>query len=436
MKRKIYDSLLAWKQNGSKKPLMVIGARQIGKTYTVEEFGAKEFSNFLSFNLFYRKDIVDLFAANINTQDKIDQLELIVREPIDFENTLLFFDEVQESEELIETLKYFAESEQHYNIICAGSLLGVKLKRFKHSFPVGKVELLHMYPLDFEEYLWASSEMGLSQHIRECFVNNTQLITSLHERCLKLVRQYICVGGMPEAVKDFIEHDNQILRFNSDILSAIYQSYLSDMSKYINSPQEATRIAKAYDSMPAQLANNSHKFQYAKIKRGAKGREYGSALSWLEASAMVYECQAVTQPNAPLKGFANPDMFKFFINDSGILCSLLDVRPSDIMLDTAFFYKGIIVENYVAGQFAATGVPLYYWRDESNAEVDFLISTPDGIIPVEVKAGTNKKTPSLKLYQEKYKPTWSIKITAKNFGFVNKIKSVPLYAAYCIKDIL
>jgi predicted AAA+ superfamily ATPase len=436
MERTVYQRLLDWQQRGCKKPLIVIGARQIGKTYIVEEFGTREFPQFLSFNLTQRRDIVDLFAKEINTQEKIEQLEFLIGHAIDFENTLLFFDEAQESEELIEALKFFAETQQRYNIICAGSLLGVKLKRFTRSFPVGKVELIHMHPMDFEEYLWAIEQRLLSEHIRDCFTKNQKMFESLHEKALGFFRQYLCVGGMPEAVMNLMAVGNQVLRFDREILKNIQQSYISDMAKYVISPQEAARIEAAYYSIPSQLGNTSNKFQYAKVRKGAKRREFETPLNWLAASEMVYECKAVTQAVAPLNGYVDPDTFKFFINDSGLLTSLLNIRFSDIMLDVPLPYKGVIAENYVATQLAAHSIPLRYWRNASDAEVDFLIDTSDGIIPVEVKSGTNKKTPSLKRYTENFCPAWSIRVSARNFGFTNGIKSLPLYAAFCIPDMI
>jgi predicted AAA+ superfamily ATPase len=436
MERKTYQRFLEWKRRGCKKPLMVVGARQIGKTYLIDEFAKREFKRVLAFNLTARKDIVELFSRRINTQEKVDQLEFLIGQAIDFENTLLFFDEVQESEELIEAMKFFAEADRHYNIICAGSLLGVKLRRFGRSFPVGKVEFISMYPMDFEEYLWACDERLLSEHIRECFNKDQEMFSPLHERALKLYRQYLCVGGMPEALSDLIASENQVLSFNRSILDNIQQSYISDMAKYVISPQEAARIEAAYYSLASQLGNTSHKFQYAKVKKGAKRRDFETSLNWLVASRMVYECKAVTSAQPPLNSSIDPDTFKLFLNDSGLLVNLLDVRFPDIMLDVAFPGKGIIAENYVAAQMAAHAVPLRYWRDSSNAEVDFLIDTPDGIIPLEVKSGTNKGSPSLRRYMDAFCPAWAVRVTAKNFGFVKGIKSVPLYATFCLSDLI
>jgi len=432
MERKIYQKLKSWKDAGAKKPLLLIGARQIGKTYTALEFCEKEFRKALVFNLLDRADIVTLFAENINTEEKIRKLELIVGENIDFENTVLFFDEVQESEPLIAALKYFAESKMAYKILCAGSLLGVKLKRFGSSFPVGKVEMLDMFPMDFEEYLLAYGEAGLAAEIRNCFLKNSSMSAPLHEKCLRRFHEYLCVGGMPEAVMNIVSEKGDILRFNAGILKNIYRSYLNDMHRYINSPLEASRIDAIYHSIPAQLGNQSRKFQYAKIRQGARSRNYESALEWLVASGMVYRCATAARPEAPLKGYEDAEQFKLYLNDPGILCSLLGLRLSEVMLDGDYQYKGVLTESYVAGQFAAAGIPLFYWRSDNMAEVDFLLDTPDGIAPIEVKSGENKRSASMELYRKRFLPEKLFRISANNFGAMQGIVSIPLYAAHLL----
>ena len=435
MRRKIYHQLLAWKAAGATKPLMVIGARQVGKTYTIEEFAQAEYPEFVQFNLTHQKDIVRLFDSDINTVDKVKQLQYIIGRPIDYEHTLLFFDEIQESEGLIEALKYFAESPINYNIICAGSLLGVKIKRFKRSFPVGKVKMLHMHPMDFEEYLDAFDDSGLTTFIRECLQGSKQMSEPLHDKCLDYFRRYLCVGGMPEAVANLLSVDNEVLRFDRSIHQDIYESYLADMTKYVKNPQESAKIEAVYRMMPTQLGNSSRKFQYSKVRKGAKGRDYDSAISWLTASEMVLQCLAISDAQMPLKGFLDDGVFKLFFNDPGILGNLVDVRYPDIMLNKISSYKGILTENYVAAQLVSTDVPLHYWRIESKYEVDFLIQTGDGIIPIEAKAGTNKVSASLRAYQNTYNPSWVIRLSARNYGFVNQVRTIPLYAAFAIKEL-
>jgi len=436
MKRKISQQLIDWKNSGATKPLMIIGARQVGKTYIIEEFAKTQWLAYEQFNLMERDDIVDLFESRMSTKDKIDQLEMIVGHPIDFEKTLLFFDEVQESERLIEALKFFAESHVNYKVICAGSLLGVKLKRFKRSFPVGKVKMLHMYPLDFEEYLLALDQTELAKLIRECSMGNKTMSDPVHQKCLNLFRRYLCVGGMPEAVNDLVSKDNEVLRFDRSILDDIYESYIADMSKYINNKPEAAKIEAIYRSVPAQIGNRSSKFQYSKVKKGARGRDYDLALSWLVASEMVYQCNAIQTPKMPLKGYLDASVFKLYLNDPGILCNLVDIRYPSIMLDENHEYKGILIESYVASQLVCSGIPLHYWRSENNAEIDFLVQTDDGVIPIEAKSGRNKVSSSLKRYREEYAPKWVIRLQARNFGFVGGVKTIPLYAAFAIADLV
>jgi predicted AAA+ superfamily ATPase len=411
---------------------MVVGARQVGKTYSIDEFCRQHYREYHYFNLFDRADIVALFREDINTEAKVRRLELIIGQSVDFEQSVFFFDEVQESEELISALKFFAESKAAYNIICAGSLLGVKLRRFKKSFPVGKVELLSMCPMDMEEYLWAFGESGLAQEIRDCHQAERPLVRPLHDKALELYRTYLCSGGLPEAVQQIVEVQGDVLRIQEEILANIITSYLSDMNKYILTSMEGGRIEAIYDSVPPQLNNKSGKFQFAKINKSARSRDYESALDWLASSRMILRSNAVEIPKMPLKGYEKNECFKLYLNDPGILRHQLRIRPADIMLDVAFELKGILAENYVANQLTARGIPLCYWRDANRAEVDFLLDLPEGIVPIEVKSGHSKKSSSLRAYIDAYGPPYAIRMLQKNFGTANGIHTMPLYAAFCL----
>jgi predicted AAA+ superfamily ATPase len=435
MKRKIYSELLAWKNSGTSKPLMIIGARQVGKTYIIERFCKAEFNEVLSFNLMDNPEIVEIFALNINMGDKISKIELLIGHKINYEETVIFFDEVQISEELIASMKYFAESETAYNIICAGSLLGVKLSRLKQSFPVGKVKLLNMFPMDFEEFLWAMDEELLSEEIRKCFSGTVEMPGPVHLKALDLYRKYLCVGGMPEAVKDLAVKSCDVLLFDRAILADIQTGYLADMTKYIETPLEASRIEAVYRSIPSQLGNRNGKFQYGKIQQGARARSYETALSWLVSSRMIYQCNRTSSPKAPLGGYVEENYFKLFLNDSGLLANIAEVRFDAIMLDRDFAYKGVLTENYIAGQFVAQGIPLYYWHSGNKSEIDFLIDSQQGVLPIEAKSGTNVRARSLEVYIEKFKPDMSIRVSAKNFGYANRVLSVPLYAVHMLKNI-
>lgn len=433
LKRKIYEELLYWKSNEIKTPLMIIGARQIGKTYIITEFCKNEFENYIYLNLFEHPEIIKIFAQEINTDEKFSRMKLYLNKQIDLENTIIFFDEIQESEELISALKYFSESELPYKIICAGSLLGVKLNRFHASFPVGKVRMLDMHPMDFEEFLLACESQLLIDEIYKCYNEMIPIDEVLHEKLLKLYRLYLCIGGMPEAIKNFISNNKDILDFRTFIISDIVTSYLNDMNKYVINDMEAVRIETIYKSIPNQLGNTSNKFQYSKINKSARSREYQSSLDWLLSSGMVCKCFLLNAIQVPPKAFISEDDFKLYLSDVGILTSLLEIKSSDIILDKSFIYKGVIAENYVANQLLCNKYSLYYWNSTNTAEVDFVIYTDDGMVPIEVKAKDNVTSKRLNIYVKRFNPKYSIRISAKNFGYQNGIKSVPLYAVFCIK---
>ena len=438
MQRKIYSKLLDWKNNSlNNKPLMVLGVRQCGKTYIIEEFCKKEYKKYYTLNLFQRSDIIDLYKSRKSSSEKYTILKSLINFDFDEEGSILFIDEIQESEELISDLKYFCEEHKNAKIICAGSLLGVKLKRFSKSFPVGKVWRLNLYPMDFEEFLMAFNENMLIDYMKDCFINNKPM-DILHDKAMYYYRNYLITGGMPESIMNMIKINNDYINYNKEIISNIIESYFDDMKKYVDSTSETLRIRRLYNSLPNQLANTSHKFQYSKIDKNAKSREYEVPLDWLLSANMVLRVNSVKIPQKPLKGFENNDVFKLFFSDIGILNNLLEISTNDILNDNLEIYKGIITENYVANQLISNNVPIYYWKS-NDAEVDFLITTSeDGVIPIEVKSSDNTQAKSLKVYINKYKPNYSIKLSTKDFSYdvKNKIKSIPLYATFLIKNLV
>lgn len=437
MERKLYKRLLEWKETNIEMPLMIIGARQVGKTYTIKEFCENEFKNYVYINLFDDENIVELFKQKISITEKIQLLKIIIKNSkdiaIDFENTLIFFDEIQESEELISALKYFNESETPYKIICAGSLLGVKLNRMEKSFPVGKVDIIDMYPMDFEEFLIASIGKEITQLIREHYKNNEPLIEIMHNDLISLYRLYLCTGGMPASVKNILSNNKDILKYNQNILKNIIKGYLNDMKKYVKDVTETVRIANIYNSIPSQIGNKSNKFQYSKIRSGARSKNYETALQWLLSSKLVSKVCLLNSVRIPPEVYKDEETFKLYLSDVGILMSLLNINFEDIILDKNLLYKGDIAENYVLQQLNINFENIYYWKNSNTAEVDFIINTKDGLIPIEVKANNNVTSKSLKMYIEQYKPTYAIRVSTKNFGFANGIKSVPLYATFCIE---
>ena len=434
MKRLFEDTLMKWKNNGMKKPLMVIGARQTGKTYTIEKFISENFEEHLSFNIEKEERIRDIFEKSIDAEVIIKELELYIGKNIDLDKTVIFFDEIQESERLITSLKYFCESKLPFKIICAGSLLGVKLKRLKSSFPVGKVTMEYMYPLNFEEFLLATGKEMLRDKIKECYKTMTPLPDFAHEDALKLYRLYLCVGGMPEAVDNFVNNGLDIFKFDFKILSNIRESYVADMKKYVDNKSESVKIEKVYYSIPEQLAKENKNFQYSILEKNARGRKYRNPIEWLMASKLVLIANNVKRVEIPLKVFADENTFKLYLSDVGLLLNLSEIKYNEVLMDEDFIFKGVITENYVAQELIRQFPSLYYWTSDRDAEVDFLIHTNDGIIPIEVKSGINNKSKSLNVYIEYNKPKYAIRLSTRNFGFENNIKSIPLYATFCFKD--
>lgn len=437
MRRKIYNKLLEWKSNDkNKKPLMVLGVRQCGKTYVIKDFCKNEFENVCVINLLERDDIIELFSRPINSEEKYNILKTMLNYDIEDENTVLFIDEIQESEDLISQLKFFCENHNNVNIICAGSLLGVKLKRLKKSFPVGKVWMIDMFPMDFEEFLVANNREKFVDLLKDCFNNNKFLGSPLHEELLRYYRIYLLTGGMPEAIQNIVDANLDYVKYDTKILKNILASYYKDMRKHVKNEAEALKIERVYRTLPSQLMNASKKFQLSIIDVDARNREYETAIDWLMGSNMIIKCECVSLPEIPLKGFVDNETFKFYLSDVGILCTILGLSVRDIVTDNISLYKGIIAENFVANQLLCNGFDLFYWKNTATAEVDFLLYTADGVIPVEVKAGENTQSKSLKVYMEKYDAKYAIRISTKDFGYdpKTKIKSVPLYATFLIKD--
>ena len=433
MYRIFEKKLINWKNSGMEKPLMVIGIRQIGKTYTIQKFIKENFEEYIYFNLEKEEYLREIFEKTIDSEKIMDEIELYIGKKIDISKTILFFDEVQVSEKFIVSLKYFCESKRPYKIICAGSLLGVKINRFNDSFPVGKIQMEHMYPMSFEEFLIALNKEMLLEKIKESYENMIPLPTFAHEEALLLYKRYLCVGGMPEAVKNFISNESDILKYDSNILSNIIDMYIADMNKYVKNSLETVKIEKVYKNIPVQLAKDKKTFKYNLIEANARKRMYEHPIEWLISSGMILSSNKIKKAEIPLKVYQDEEYFKLYLSDVGILVAMSEIRFNDLILDKPFSFRGAITENYVAQEFTANDISLYYWTYGRNAEVDFIIYNNDGIIPVEVKSGDNVRSTSLKFYINENKPKYSIRLSTRNFGFENNIKSIPLYAAFCIK---
>jgi len=419
MKRKISKWLSEWKTNPKRMPLIINGARQVGKTYIIKQFGKEEYKHILYLNL----EIEDNFCKFLETElspDKIIQyLEAAKGVNVNAGNTLIFFDEIQVCEQALTSLKYFCEQAPEQHVIAAG------------SFPVGKVQQINMYPMDFEEFLWAMDREKLSEEIKAHFDKDLAMPNALHDIALQYHQQYMIVGGMPAAVSSFIETGsyNNVQLIQNDIM----QQYIADMSKYATSAT-SVKIRACYNSIPAQLAKDNRKFQYKTVQRGGTATIFGEAIDWLQFAGIVLKCQRLEHGFIPLNAYADLSNYKLYMADIGIL-TLHSRIPLQTMLspiEVHNIFLGSMAENYVAQAFVDKGYDLFYWQSEGKAEIDFVLQIQDSVIPVEVKKGHRNRSRSLGIFANKYKSPYAIRISKKNFGFENNIKSVPLYAVFCI----
>jgi len=431
MYRKIIKYFLQWKESPHRKPLILQGARQVGKTYSILEFGRTHYENVAYFNFESNPKLSETFEENISPGYLIPILSHIAGQTIIKEKTLIVFDEVQLCERALTSLKYFCEEAPDYHIIVAGSLLGVAVNRDRFSFPVGKVDIKTLYPMDLEEFMLALGEDALVANIKECFENDTAMPPALHDAAIQIYRQYLVVGGMPECVVQYVNTKDHILVRH--IQSNILASYLNDMSKY-NNLNEIKKTRLVYDNITVQLSKKNTRFQYKLIKKGGRASEFENAIEWLVLSGIVSQIYRVEQITKPLENYRDIDAFKVYVSDLGLLCAKKDLMPNDVlyMVEELNDFKGGMVENYVNSQLIINGYTTYYWESDRGAEVDFIIQRDGKIIPIEVKSADNTKAKSLKVYIDTYKPEYAIKLSTKNFGFEDGKKTVPLYAAFCI----
>ncbi len=431
MYRKIIRFLESWKESDYRKPLILQGARQVGKTYALLEFGRMCYENVAYFNFETNPKLSETFEEDISPDYLIPILSHIAGVTIVREKTLIVFDEVQLCERALTSLKYFCENAPEYHVAVAGSLLGVAVNRVRFSFPVGKVDMKTLYPMDLEEFMLACGEESLVEQIKECFAADRPLPSALHDAAMGLYRQYLVVGGMPECVGQFVSTKDYILVRH--IQDTILASYLSDMSKY-NQLNEIKKTRLAYDNITVQLSKKNTRFQYKLIKKGGRAAEFENAIEWLCLSGIASRVYKVEQIKKPLENYRDIDSFKIYVSDLGLLCAKKDLGANDIlyMVEELNDFKGGMVENYVNMQLTLNGYRTYYWESERGAEIDFIIQRDGQIIPIEVKSADNTRAKSLKLYMDAFKPAYAIKLSAKNFGFQDGKKIVPLYAAFCI----
>jgi hypothetical protein len=431
MLRKITAQLLEWKDSEYRKPLVLQGARQVGKTYAVLEFAREQYDNVAYINFEFDKATTAIFENSLDPKEVVPKIEVFTKQTITKGRTLIFLDEIQKCPPALTALKYFCEFAPEYHVIVAGSLLGVAVSREEFSFPVGKVNRLTLFPMDFEEFLIAMGKSDFVDRIKECFETNTPMDTVYHNSLLEYYRQYLVVGGMPDCVAKFIETgDYTLIRATQKL---ILEDYLDDMSKY-NSKNEIKKTRLTYNSVTAQLSKKNTRFQYKLIKSGGRAAEFENAIEWLGLSGIVTRVHALDTIKKPLDNYKNIDSFKIFVSDVGLLCAKNNVLANDILYESSELndFKGGMTENYVCTQLACCGYECYTWHSDGEAEMDFVIQREGRIIPIEVKSADNSKAKSLAIYIGKFKPEYAIKVSANNFGFAGGIKTIPLYAAFCI----
>ena len=425
MYRVAIEKLLKWKESKRRKPLIIEGARQVGKTWLMQEFGRQAYAETVYINFDSNSRMANLFASDLDVNRLIMGLELYAGRKINPDNTLLIFDEVQEVPRALASLKYFYENAPEYHIVCAGSLLGIALHEGT-SFPVGKVDFLKLYPLSFREFLMATAREGYARLLEQ---HDFQMVTSFKQTYIDALKQYYFVGGMPEAVQSFAENKdfNEVREIQKRILAA----YEQDFSKH--APNEIVpKIRMLWNSLPSQLAKENKKFIYGIIREGARAKEYETAIMRLSDCGLIHKVSRINAPGIPLKAYEDLKAFKLFVVDVGLLGCMAGLRQGTLLDGNELFaeFKGALTEQYVCQQLKTIedlGI-YYYTNDRGSCEIDFVVDTGVQIIPVEVKAEVNLRAKSLKTYYEKFSPQVSIRTSMADFKKESWLINLPLYA--------
>ena len=424
MQRYALKHLIDWKNKKNHKPLVIQGARQVGKTWLMQEFGEKYYEQVAYINFDVDVKSREIFDVDYDTERLIMDIGLATKTKINAENTLIIFDEIQECPRALTSLKYFRENAPQYDIIVAGSLLGVACHEGT-GFPVGKVSFMNLFPLSFEEFLLAMGEERFVELLNKKDFKTIKLFNNKYE---KLLKQYCYVGGMPEIVQDFVENKDfeSVRNLQKEILSA----YEEDFTKHIPTNTVA-KIRLLWKSIPAQLSKENKKFIYGAAKEGARARDFEAALSWLINSGLVYRVNKITKPDLPITAYEDFNSFKLFVLDVGLLGAMTDLQADTIIDGNRIFeeFKGAIAEQYVLQQFKTIkDLPVYYWSNEtSRAEIDFVIQIKSDVVPVEVKAERNLQAKSLKVYMEKFKPNYAIRTSMADYKKTDNLIDLPLY---------
>jgi len=415
--------LINWKKKEDKKPLIIQGARQTGKTWLMKEFGRRHYERTVYINFDENATMRDYFKAGLDVKRLLAGLELEAGFKIEPRSTLIIFDEIQECPQALTSLKYFNENAPQYDIVAAGSMLGVA-HHGGTGFPVGKTEFLNLYPLSFEEFAQA---LGQERFIELTRQKEFGVISGFKEKYLELMRKYCYVGGMPEVVQRFVNNGD----FNEarEIQKRIIESFELDFSKHIPANTVA-KIGLLWKSIPAQLTKENKKFIYGIIKQGARAKEYETALSWLSDCGLIYKVHNIKKPALPIAAYEDFNAFKVFIVDVGLLCALTNLDAATILKGNKFFdeYKGAIAEQYVLQQLKTLkDLPVFYWANSNGTEIDFVIQLGSNIVPVEVKSSINLRAKSLKSYREKFNPKISIRTSTADYKQTDGLYDIPLY---------
>lgn len=425
MYRIAIEKLYRWKESRRRKPLIIQGARQVGKTWLMKEFGRSAYRDMIYINFDSNSRMAELFASDLNTDRLIMGIELYAGKKIDPDSTLLIFDEVQEVPRALSSLKYFYENAPQYHIICAGSLLGIALHEGT-SFPVGKVDFLELYPLSFREFLMAVTGTQFAKLLDS---QDYKMITSFKQIYIEALKQYYFIGGMPEAVENFTEErDFYEVR---EVQKRILEAYEQDFSKH--APLEIVpKIRMVWNSIPSQLAKENKKFLYGLAREGGRAKEYETAIMWLCDCGLVYKIERVKGGGIPLKAYVDQKAFKLFVADVGLLGCMTGLSPKILLDGNDLFteFKGALTEQYVCQQLKTLeNLSIYYYtNDRGSCEVDFVVDTGERTVPVEVKAEVNLKAKSLKTYYEKYQPEISIRTSMADYRPEEWLMNLPLYA--------
>ena len=434
IEREAIKNLIAWKNSNYRKPLVVQGARQVGKSWTIRHFAKMSFENYVEINFEREPEMKDYFAKTRDVKRIIQYLSLTKSVAIEPAKTLLFFDEIQECNDALNSLKYFQEDAPEYFVVCAGSLLGVALKRQGSSFPVGKVDFLTIYPVSFKEYLKAS-DLSLFNQL-ESFISNEEIPELLHSTLIDKYRSYHVCGGMPEAVSRFIEEgDSSAVDY---IINSINTAYTADFSKHI-STADIPKVRLIWTNLQEQLAKENKKFKFALVEKNARARDYEAAIEWLQLAGLVYKIYATETIRLPLNAYRDNTAFKLYMNDVGILRVLFRLDSSIVTDGDLLFreFKGILTENFVLTSLIRQfGYEPVYWKSGNQAEIEFVIAYKNRIIPIEAKSSESVRSRSLTEFRKKFQPVISLRYSMKNLKYDDGLLNIPLYMADFTEQLL